>query len=459
MTARIVASTGSKRCASTGSPRAPIASEVSVTPSCIAEMNRGGSPVIRSTARARRFPSRSSSRMRVRREVTSPYSAATKNAFRRISATSASSSSPRLMLVRRAAGWRPPVREPVASEPATHPSWRRRRRRGSRRKVVQAPAIVANAAVVPADANICSILRRCGSSTARSRARSALNRVKGMPFHWSLNPYMGCAHRCTFCYVRAFERRADRPSDARYGTSIRVKTNVAEVLRCELARPSWRGEGVAIGAATDPYQPCEGRFRLTRGCLEVLAAAANPFALITRGPMIVRDLDVLSEAASARRRLGHVLGADRRRGGLAPDRARHRAAAPATAGARAAGRRRHQGVGRDGADPARHLRRARAARGGRAGRAGGGRVRDLGRRAAPEARHAGALPRVPRRGLAGARCPSTSGSTAAAPTSPTPRSSRSARRCGGSPGPTASATAAGHRSTPPPAPEQLTLGV
>ena len=109
---------------------------------------------------------------------------------------------------------------------------------------------------------------------------------------------MGCAHRCTFCYVRAFERRADRPSDARYGTSIRVKTNVAEVLRCELARPSWRGEGIAIGAATDPYQPCEGRFRLTRGCLEVLAAAANPFALITRGPMIVRDLDVLAEAAS-----------------------------------------------------------------------------------------------------------------------------------------------------------------
>ena len=109
---------------------------------------------------------------------------------------------------------------------------------------------------------------------------------------------MGCAHRCTFCYVRAFERRADRPSDARYGTSIRVKMNVAEVLRGELARPSWRGEPVAIGAATDPYQPCEGRYRLTRACLEVLAAAANPFSLITRGPMIVRDVDVLAEAAT-----------------------------------------------------------------------------------------------------------------------------------------------------------------
>jgi DNA repair photolyase len=128
--------------------------------------------------------------------------------------------------------------------------------------------------------------------------RSALNRVKGMMFGWSLNPYMGCAHQCTFCYVRAFERRADRPSDDRYGASIRVKTNVAEVLRRELARRSWKGEMVAIGAATDPYQPAEGRYRLTRACLEVLAEAANPLSIITRGPMIVRDVDVLAEAAS-----------------------------------------------------------------------------------------------------------------------------------------------------------------
>lgn len=127
--------------------------------------------------------------------------------------------------------------------------------------------------------------------------RSALNRVKGMFFKWSLNPYMGCVHRCTFCYVRAFERRAERPADDRYGTSIRVKMNVAEVLRRELARPSWRREHVTIGAATDPYQPAEGRYRLTRACLEVLAEARNPFSIITRGPMIVRDIDVLAEAA------------------------------------------------------------------------------------------------------------------------------------------------------------------
>jgi DNA repair photolyase len=127
--------------------------------------------------------------------------------------------------------------------------------------------------------------------------RSALNRVQGMGFHWSLNPYMGCVHRCTFCYVRAFELRADRPSGERYGTSIRVKTNVADVLRKELARRSWKREIVAIGAATDPYQPAEGRYKLTRACLKVLADAANPVRIITRGPMIVRDIDVLVELA------------------------------------------------------------------------------------------------------------------------------------------------------------------
>jgi DNA repair photolyase len=127
--------------------------------------------------------------------------------------------------------------------------------------------------------------------------RSALNRVKGMGFKWSLNPYMGCVHRCTFCYVRAFERRADRPADDRYGTSIRVKVNVADILRRELARASWEREWVAIGAATDPYQPAEGRYCLTRACIEALAEARNPFSIITRGPMIVRDVDVLVEAA------------------------------------------------------------------------------------------------------------------------------------------------------------------
>jgi DNA repair photolyase len=127
--------------------------------------------------------------------------------------------------------------------------------------------------------------------------RTALNRVKGMSFRWSLNPYMGCAHQCTFCFVRAFERLADRPSDDRYGTSIRVKTNIVEQLRRELARPSWKREQVVIGTATDPYQPAEGRWRQTRGAIEAFGEASTPFGIITRGPLIVRDVDVLVEAA------------------------------------------------------------------------------------------------------------------------------------------------------------------
>jgi len=127
--------------------------------------------------------------------------------------------------------------------------------------------------------------------------RSALNRVQGMGFDWSLNPYMGCAHRCTFCYVRGFEKRADRPSDDRYGTSIRVKVNVADALRAELMRPTWKREYVLVGAATDPYQPVEGRYRLTRGCIRAFAEFKTPFGIITRGPLVVRDLDVLQEAS------------------------------------------------------------------------------------------------------------------------------------------------------------------
>ena len=127
--------------------------------------------------------------------------------------------------------------------------------------------------------------------------KSALNPVKNMGFSWSLNPYTGCEHRCAFCYVRAFELRADRPYDDRYGRAVRVKINVAAVLRGELARRGWKKETVVVGAATDPYQPAEGRYRLTRQCLEALRDHSNPTAMITRGPMIVRDVDVLSQLA------------------------------------------------------------------------------------------------------------------------------------------------------------------
>jgi len=147
------------------------------------------------------------------------------------------------------------------------------------------------------DTNVCSIIADVRTEYREEPCKVALNHVKGMPFDWSLNPYMGCVHRCTFCYVRAFELRADRPADERYGTSIRVKVNIAEQLRAQLARRSWDGGSIAIGAATDPYQPAEGRYRLTRACIEVLRDAAQPFSIITRGPLIVRDAEMLAEAS------------------------------------------------------------------------------------------------------------------------------------------------------------------
>lgn len=140
-------------------------------------------------------------------------------------------------------------------------------------------------------------LRRVEVQYVEQPCKTALNPVKGMGFKWSLNPYMGCEHRCAFCYVRAYEKRADRPFDSEYGRAIRIKVNVAEVLRRELARPSWRRETVVVGAATDPYQPAEGRYRLTRACIQAFADFASPMSLITRGPMIVRDTDLLSRLA------------------------------------------------------------------------------------------------------------------------------------------------------------------
>ena len=141
--------------------------------------------------------------------------------------------------------------------------------------------------------------RRPATDLVETPCRTALQRVRGMWFDWSLNPYGGCVHRCTFCYVRAFERRADRPSDDRYGRSVRVKTNVVTVLREELRRPSHAEGLVCLGTATDPYQPAEGRYRLTRGCLEALVGARRPLTLTTRGPLVVRDATLLAEAAAA----------------------------------------------------------------------------------------------------------------------------------------------------------------
>src|SRR3954471_16355914 len=128
--------------------------------------------------------------------------------------------------------------------------------------------------------------------------RSALNPVKGMPFNWTLNPYRGCTHGCHYCFARRYHVQFEMNSDDEFATLILVKHNIVEVLRRELDRPSWTREQVAFGTATDPYQPIEGHYKLTRRALEVLARGRTPVGLITKGPMVVRDIDVLREFTS-----------------------------------------------------------------------------------------------------------------------------------------------------------------
>ena len=125
--------------------------------------------------------------------------------------------------------------------------------------------------------------------------RSALNAVKGMPFNWTLNPYRGCTHGCHYCFARRYQTQFELGPDDDFSSVIFVKVNLVEVLRKELDKPSWVREQVAVGTATDPYQPIEGRYKLTRGSLHALVAARTPIGLVTKGPMVVRDADVLAE--------------------------------------------------------------------------------------------------------------------------------------------------------------------
>jgi DNA repair photolyase len=124
--------------------------------------------------------------------------------------------------------------------------------------------------------------------------RSALNRVQGMPFEWTLNPYRGCTHGCHYCYARRYHTQFEMNADDEFASVILVKRNFTEVLTRELARPSWTGAYVAVGTATDCYQPIEGHYQLTRRAIEALKGARNPIGIITKGPMIVRDRDLLA---------------------------------------------------------------------------------------------------------------------------------------------------------------------
>jgi DNA repair photolyase len=142
--------------------------------------------------------------------------------------------------------------------------------------------------------------RRADDATYQEiRCRSALNGVKGMPFNWTLNPYRGCTHGCHYCFARKYQSQLELGSGDEFASVIFVKINFVEVLRQELDHPRWVREQAALGTATDPYQPIEGHYKLSRRTLEALAEGKTPVGIVTKGPMIVRDIDVLQDLARA----------------------------------------------------------------------------------------------------------------------------------------------------------------
>ncbi len=127
--------------------------------------------------------------------------------------------------------------------------------------------------------------------------KSVLNRVAGMGFKWSANPYRGCAHGCHYCFARRYHGFLDLNPSEDFSGLVFAKINAGQVIRQELRQPGWKRELVVVGTATDPYQPIEGKYRITRAILRALVDYHTPFVIITKGPMIVRDIDILSEAA------------------------------------------------------------------------------------------------------------------------------------------------------------------
>ena len=133
------------------------------------------------------------------------------------------------------------------------------------------------------------------------RAKSALNRVperSRMPFRWTINPYRGCSHACVYCFARPTHTYLDMDAGRDFEREIVVKVNAPEVVRTELARPSWKGEHIAMGTNTDPYQWVEGRYKLMRGIWAALRDHANPCSVLTKSPLLLRDLDLMLEIAA-----------------------------------------------------------------------------------------------------------------------------------------------------------------
>ncbi len=227
------------------------------------------------------------------------------------------------------------------------------------------------------------------------QAKSIVSRVpeaSKVPFRWTINPYRGCQHQCVYCFARNTHTYLDLDAGRDFDTKVVVKVNAPELLQARLASRGWTGEHIAMGTNVDCYQRAEGRYRLMPGIIAALRDAANPFSILTKGTLILRDLDLLRSAAE-------VTDVGLNVSAAFLDEALWRAIEPgapaprqAAGGLRGAERRRAALRGADGADRALPVRLARPARG---GGADGGRGRRAARdadRAAPAAGRQGVVP-------------------------------------------------------------------
>ena len=138
-----------------------------------------------------------------------------------------------------------------------------------------------------------------GAEVQEIHCKTLLNRidVPDFPFRWTLNPYRGCRHACSYCYARPTHEFLGMDSGRDFEQRVFAKVNAPEVLRQELRRPKWQRESIAIGTASDPYEPAESQYKLTRRVLQVLREFENPASITTKGVLVRRDVDVLQELA------------------------------------------------------------------------------------------------------------------------------------------------------------------
>ena len=260
------------------------------------------------------------------------------------------------------------------------------------------------------------------------RARSAINKVperSRMPFRYTINPYRGCSHACAYCFARPTHTYLDFNAREDFEREIVVKVNAPELVRAELGRPSWRGDHVALGTNTDPYQWVEGRYRLMEGIWEAMRDFANPCSVLTKSPLLLRDIELMKQLVEVTDFAANLSVPTLDEKAWRADRAAHSPPAKAAGGGRRAEPGGDPDRRPDRAADAGRQRRARAGGGDPRAGGGGGRPDDRRRRAAPARRGARDLVRLAARSTGPISSRATRRCMPAAPICPAPSGSGS----------------------------------